>query len=181
MAMLFGDHPVTIATQEAFARCETTLNRRFVLRTFLPSLQLVGAGLCGAVFDRITAATSPAPGGVGKTLPDRVAIGGGDQMARVGVAVGKKISPDVNCAAGATAPARPWPDVSGPCHHPQGPSDARQNAWPHQHGSPWHTCAIQKGACHLAGTAALGASRLTGRGCSVRSASGQNLGFHRPV
>ncbi len=120
-------------------------------------------------------------GGVGKTLPDRVAIGGGDQMARVGVAVGKKISPDVNCAAGATAPARPWPDVSGPCHHPQGPSDARQNAWPHQHGSPWHTCAIQKGACHLAGTAALGASRLTGRGCSVRSASGQNLGFHRPV
>jgi DNA-binding transcriptional LysR family regulator len=62
MAMLFGNHPVTLATQDAFARCNATLNRRFVLRTFLPSLQLVGAGLCGAVVDRITAATSPAPG-----------------------------------------------------------------------------------------------------------------------
>ncbi|MCQ0091257.1 LysR family transcriptional regulator [Roseovarius sp. M141] len=62
MAMLFDDHPVTIATQSAFAQCSATLNKRFVLRTFLPSLQLVGAGLCGAVVDRITAATSPAPG-----------------------------------------------------------------------------------------------------------------------
>jgi len=68
MAMLFGDHPVTLATQDAFARCDTTLNRRFVLRTFLPSLQLVGAGLCGAVVDRITAATSPAPGVVFRTF-----------------------------------------------------------------------------------------------------------------
>ncbi len=62
MAMLFGDHPVTVATQAAFASCDAALNRRFVLRTFLPSLQLVGAGLCGAVVDRITAVTSPAPG-----------------------------------------------------------------------------------------------------------------------
>ena len=62
MAMLFGDHPVTVATQAAFASCDAAINRRFVLRTFLPSLQLVGAGLCGAVVDRITAATSPAPG-----------------------------------------------------------------------------------------------------------------------
>lgn len=68
MAMLFGDHPVTLATQDAFVRCDTTLNRRFVLRTFLPSLQLVGAGLCGAVVDRITAATSPAPGVVFRTF-----------------------------------------------------------------------------------------------------------------
>lgn len=68
MAMLFGDHPVTLATQDAFARCDTTLTRRFVLRTFLPSLQLVGAGLCGAVVDRITAATSPAPGVVFRTF-----------------------------------------------------------------------------------------------------------------
>jgi len=68
MAMLFGDHPVTLATQDAFARCDATLNRRFVLRTFLPSLQLVGAGLCGAVVDRITAATSPAPGVVFRTF-----------------------------------------------------------------------------------------------------------------
>ena len=62
MAMLFSDHPDTLATQRAFAQCGATLNRRFVLRTHLPSLPLVGAGLCGAVVDRITAATSPAPG-----------------------------------------------------------------------------------------------------------------------
>jgi len=62
MAMLFDDHPVTQATQKAFSLCDATLNKRFVLRTFLPSLQLVGAGLCGAVIDRMTAATSPAPG-----------------------------------------------------------------------------------------------------------------------
>ena len=68
MAMLFGDHPVTIATQDAFDYCNATLNRRFVLRTFLPSIQLVGAGLCGAVVDRITAATSPAPGVVFRTF-----------------------------------------------------------------------------------------------------------------
>jgi DNA-binding transcriptional LysR family regulator len=62
MAMLFGDHPVAVATQAAFARCNAVLNRRFVLRTFLPSLQLVGAGLCCAVVDRITATGSPASG-----------------------------------------------------------------------------------------------------------------------
>ncbi len=62
MAMLFSDHPDTLATQRAFAQCGATPNRRFVLRTHLPSLPLVGAGLCGAVVDRITAATSPAPG-----------------------------------------------------------------------------------------------------------------------
>lgn len=62
MAMLFSDHPGTLATQRAFAQCGATLNRRFVLRTSLPALPLVGAGLCGAIVDRITAATSPAPG-----------------------------------------------------------------------------------------------------------------------
>lgn len=62
MAMLFGEHPVTLATQAAFTHCNAALNQRFVLRTFLPALQLVGAGLCGAVVDRITAITSPAPG-----------------------------------------------------------------------------------------------------------------------
>ena len=62
MAMLFGEHPVTLATQNAFAESRVTLNTRFVLRTFLPALQLVGSGLCAAVVDRITAVTSPAPG-----------------------------------------------------------------------------------------------------------------------
>ncbi len=68
MAMLFQEHPVTLATQDAFAQYDATLNQRFVLRTFLPSLQLVGAGLCGAVVDRMTAATSPAPGVVYRTF-----------------------------------------------------------------------------------------------------------------
>lgn len=72
MAMLFGDHPVTLETQEAFARYDAALNRRFVLRTFLPALQLVGAGLCGAVVDRITAATSPAPGVVFRRFAPKI-------------------------------------------------------------------------------------------------------------
>ena len=62
MAMLFGEHPVTLATQNAFAESRVSLNTRFVLRTFLPALQLVGSGLCAAVVDRITAVTSPPPG-----------------------------------------------------------------------------------------------------------------------
>lgn len=62
IAMLFDEHPVTIATKEAFAKSGAQLNKRFTLRTFLPALQLVGAGLCGAVVDRITAATSPVQG-----------------------------------------------------------------------------------------------------------------------
>jgi len=75
MAMLFGDHPVTLATQSAFANSNAMLNRRFVLRTFLPALQLVGAGLCGAVIDRITAATSPAPNVVFRSFSPRINSG----------------------------------------------------------------------------------------------------------
>lgn len=78
MAMLFGEHPVTLATQNAFAESRVTLNTRFVLRTFLPALQLVGSGLCAAVVDRITAVTSPAPGVVFRafapTITSSVAI-----------------------------------------------------------------------------------------------------------
>ncbi|MGB0411365.1 MAG: LysR substrate-binding domain-containing protein [Pikeienuella sp.] len=62
IATLFADHPVTIATDNAFAQSNTPLNRRFVLRTFLPALELVSANLCAAVVDRITAATSPVAG-----------------------------------------------------------------------------------------------------------------------
>lgn len=62
MALLFDEHPVTQETHMAFAQCRAVLNRRFILRTFLPALPLVGAGLCAAVVDRVTAATSPAPG-----------------------------------------------------------------------------------------------------------------------
>ena len=73
MAMLFSDHPDTLATQRAFAQCGATLNRRFVLRTSLPALPLVGAGLCGAIVDRITAATSPAPGVVFRRFTPAIA------------------------------------------------------------------------------------------------------------
>jgi DNA-binding transcriptional LysR family regulator len=62
MATLFAEHPLTRSTQSAFVRDNATLNTRFVLRTLLPALQLVGSGLCAAVVDRITAVTSPAPG-----------------------------------------------------------------------------------------------------------------------
>ncbi|MGR3628624.1 MAG: LysR substrate-binding domain-containing protein [Sulfitobacter sp.] len=62
MAMLFGDHSVTIGTEKAFAKSGKTLNRRFVLRTFLPALELVSSNLCAAVVDRITATTSPVVG-----------------------------------------------------------------------------------------------------------------------
>ncbi len=72
MAMLFDDHPVTVATHSVFHQYSATLNIRFVLRTFLPSLQLVGAGLCGAVVDRITAATSPASGVVFRRFKPKI-------------------------------------------------------------------------------------------------------------
>ncbi len=78
IAILFADHPVTIATENAFAQSNTPLNRRFVLRTFLPALELVSANLCAAVVDRITAATSPVAGVVFRefepTITSSVAI-----------------------------------------------------------------------------------------------------------
>ena len=73
MAMLFGDHPVTVATLNAFSQYDAALDQRFVLRTFLPALQLVGSGLCGAVVDPITAATSPAPGVVFRAFDPKIA------------------------------------------------------------------------------------------------------------
>jgi DNA-binding transcriptional LysR family regulator len=62
LAMLFDEHPITRATQDAFNRAGATLDRRFTLRTFLPSMRLVGAGLCVAIVDRITAMTYPSSG-----------------------------------------------------------------------------------------------------------------------
>lgn len=60
MASLFDDHPTTRAIETAFAQSGASFNRRFVLRTFLPAIQLVAHGMCASVVDRITAHSSPA-------------------------------------------------------------------------------------------------------------------------
>jgi DNA-binding transcriptional LysR family regulator len=55
MATLYDGHPSFAATQDAFATAGSRLRRRFVLRTFLPALHLVGAGLCTCLCDPISA------------------------------------------------------------------------------------------------------------------------------
>ncbi|THD81453.1 LysR family transcriptional regulator [Aliigemmobacter aestuarii] len=62
MATLFDDHSTNQATEAAFARAGATLNRRFVLRTFLPAIQLVAHGMCASLVDRITARSCPKAG-----------------------------------------------------------------------------------------------------------------------
>lgn len=62
MATLFHDHTTNQATEAAFARAGATLNRRFVLRTFLPAIQLVAHGMCASIVDRITAKSCPNAG-----------------------------------------------------------------------------------------------------------------------
>lgn len=62
LAMLFDEHPISVATRTEFRRVGLTPNRRFTLRTFLPAMRLVSAGLCVAVVDRITAATNSTGG-----------------------------------------------------------------------------------------------------------------------
>lgn len=62
MATLFDDHTTTRAMEIAFAQTGATLNRRFVLRTFLPAIQLVAHGLCASLVDRITAKSCPTGG-----------------------------------------------------------------------------------------------------------------------
>jgi len=56
LATLYDGHPSFAATQDAFAAAGSRLRRRFVLRTFLPALHLVGAGLCACLCDPISAA-----------------------------------------------------------------------------------------------------------------------------
>ena len=75
MAMLFEGHTVTVATEKAFARSGKILNRRFVLRTFLPALELVSCNLCAAVVDRITASTSPVAGVVFREFEPAITSG----------------------------------------------------------------------------------------------------------
>ncbi len=55
MAVLFDEHPSAIQTQAAFNAAGQTFNKRLELRTFLPGLQFVAAGVCYMICDMITA------------------------------------------------------------------------------------------------------------------------------
>lgn len=75
LAMLYDEHPISVATCEAFKKAGLVANRRFTLRTFLPSLELVSAGLCVAVVDRITAATNRTRGVVFREFEPEIPSG----------------------------------------------------------------------------------------------------------
>lgn len=72
MATLFDDHSTNQATEAAFAMTGATLNRRFVLRTFLPAIQLVAHGMCASLVDRITAKSCPTGGVVFRAFSPRI-------------------------------------------------------------------------------------------------------------
>ncbi|MEW9922384.1 LysR family transcriptional regulator [Marimonas sp. MJW-29] len=55
MAVLFDDHGTAVQTEAAFRNSGCHLNKRLELRTFLPGLQFVAAGVCVMVCDMITA------------------------------------------------------------------------------------------------------------------------------
>ncbi len=57
LAMLFEEHVNTIALRAVFRQAGATVNQRFSLRTYLPTLELVAGGLCASVIDRITVAS----------------------------------------------------------------------------------------------------------------------------
>jgi DNA-binding transcriptional LysR family regulator len=62
MATLFDEHGTNRALEASFALMGARLNRRFVMRTFLPAIQLVAYGLCASVVDRVTAKSCPTGG-----------------------------------------------------------------------------------------------------------------------
>ncbi|WP_397544166.1 LysR substrate-binding domain-containing protein [Roseovarius salis] len=55
MAMLFENHDTTVQTAAVFERAGCTLKTRVELRTSLPGLQFVSAGMCYMICDMITA------------------------------------------------------------------------------------------------------------------------------
>lgn len=55
MAILFDEHPTATQTEAAFLSAGCRFNKRLELRTFLPGLQFVAAGMCYMVCDMITA------------------------------------------------------------------------------------------------------------------------------
>ena len=57
MAVLFDEHGTALQTEAAFRSAGRHFNKRIELRTFLPGLQFVAAGVCVMVCDMITAYT----------------------------------------------------------------------------------------------------------------------------
>jgi DNA-binding transcriptional LysR family regulator len=57
MAALFEEHGTAVQTEAAFRAAGCHFNKRLELRTFLPGLQFVAAGVCLMVCDMITAYT----------------------------------------------------------------------------------------------------------------------------
>jgi len=55
MAVLFDEHSTAVQTEDAFRAAGCHFNKRLELRTFLPGLQFVAAGICVMVCDMITA------------------------------------------------------------------------------------------------------------------------------
>lgn len=55
MAVLFDEHPTATQTEAAFVSAGRRFNKRLELRTFLPGLEFVAAGVCYMVCDMITA------------------------------------------------------------------------------------------------------------------------------
>ncbi|WP_093094598.1 LysR family transcriptional regulator [Shimia aestuarii] len=55
MAVLFDEHGTAVQTEAAFRNAGCRFNKRLELRTFLPGLQFVAAGVCVMVCDMITA------------------------------------------------------------------------------------------------------------------------------
>ena len=55
MAVLFDEHGTAVQTEAAFRAAGCQFNKRIELRTFLPGLQFVAAGVCVMVCDMITA------------------------------------------------------------------------------------------------------------------------------
>lgn len=55
MAVLFDEHKTALQTEAAFRSAGFRFNKRLELRTFLPGLQFVAAGVCVMVSDMITA------------------------------------------------------------------------------------------------------------------------------
>ncbi|MGR3759212.1 LysR family transcriptional regulator [Roseobacteraceae bacterium NS-SX3] len=55
MAVLFGEHPTATQTEAAFRAAGKRFNKRLELRTFLPGLEFVSAGMCYMVCDMVTA------------------------------------------------------------------------------------------------------------------------------
>ncbi|MGC9419041.1 MAG: LysR substrate-binding domain-containing protein [Rhodovulum sp.] len=55
LAMLYSEHPISVATRAAFGAAGCGFRPRFELQTFLPGLPLVAAGLCYMICDPVTA------------------------------------------------------------------------------------------------------------------------------